>query len=231
MIRMEREGVRLAATDFGGTGPPVLLLHGLGGHTGEWNETASWLTEGHRVVALDARGHGESGRRPADVSLEARVADVSFAIEEVQLAPTTVIGQSLGAITALLVAGERPDLVRALVVVDAGLSEDGEDIVDDVIQGLATWPDPHFDLDVMDRTLRESVGRSFWAEWERIVCPTLVVRAERGILPPEEATAMVDRLPQARLVEIPGAGHDLHLDNPAEWRSAVESFLKPHPPV
>jgi pimeloyl-ACP methyl ester carboxylesterase len=118
MIRLEREGVRLAGTDFGGAGPPVLLLHGLGGHTGEWNETASWLTKSHRVVALDARGHGESERRPADVSLEARVSDVASAIRELRLAPPTVIGQSLGAITALLVASERPELVEALVVVD-----------------------------------------------------------------------------------------------------------------
>jgi pimeloyl-ACP methyl ester carboxylesterase len=36
---------------------------------------------------------------------------------------------------------------------------------------------------------------------------------------------MVDRLPHARLVEIPGAGHDLHLDSPAEWREAVSDFL------
>jgi alpha-beta hydrolase superfamily lysophospholipase len=55
----------------------VLLLHGLGSHTGEWNETASGLTKSHRVVALDARGHGESERRPADVSLEARACSTS----------------------------------------------------------------------------------------------------------------------------------------------------------
>jgi pimeloyl-ACP methyl ester carboxylesterase len=229
MIRLEREGVRLAGTDCGGAGPPVLLLHGLGGHTGEWNETASWLTTSHRVVALDARGHGESERRPADVSLDARVADVTFAIEELQLAPATVIGQSLGAITALLVASERPDLVEALVVVDASPAAGDDTIVAGVIEGLATWPQPQFDLDVMGRMLRETLGRSFWSEWERIVCRTLVVRAGRGDVPAVEAQAMVDRLPHARLVEIPGAGHDLHLDSPAEWRGALEEFL--HPPV
>jgi pimeloyl-ACP methyl ester carboxylesterase len=222
MIRMERDGVRLAATDFGGSGSPVLLLHGLGGHTGEWAETASWLTAGHRVVALDARGHGESERRPADVSLEARVADVVFAIEELRLAPVVLIGQSLGAITALVVASEHPDLVRALIVVEAGLEADSEDIVGEVIGALATWPDPQFDLDVMERTLRETVGRSFWGEWERIECPRLVVRAEKG---------MAERLPQAQLAEIPGAGHDLHLDSPVEWRRALERFLSPQPPV
>jgi pimeloyl-ACP methyl ester carboxylesterase len=227
MIRLEREGVRLVATDFGGAGPPVLLLHGLGGHTGEWNETASWLTKSHRVVALDGRGHGESERRPADVSLEARVADVVFAIEELQLSPTVLIGQSLGAITAIVVAAERPDLISALVIVDASPGDGEPPDVAAVIEGLGTWPDPQFDLAVMERCLRETIGRSFWPEWQRIACPVLVVRAEHGIVARGEAEAMVERLPHARLVEIPGAGHDLHLDSPAEWREALREFLQP----
>jgi pimeloyl-ACP methyl ester carboxylesterase len=40
-VIFERDGVRLAATDFGGGGPAVLLLHGLAGHAGEWAETAA----------------------------------------------------------------------------------------------------------------------------------------------------------------------------------------------
>lgn len=61
---IQRDGTRLALTDFGGSGPPVLLLHGLAGHAEEWSETASWLTGDHRVFALDLRGHGRSERRP-----------------------------------------------------------------------------------------------------------------------------------------------------------------------
>src|SRR4051794_3419557 len=115
----ERAGVRLAGLDFGGEGPPVLLLHGLAGYAGEWAETAGWLTERCRVVALDARGHGRSERFPADVSRAAHVADAAFAIERLALAPVVAVGQSLGGQTALLLAAERPDLVRGLVVADA----------------------------------------------------------------------------------------------------------------
>ncbi|WP_443041993.1 alpha/beta fold hydrolase [Streptomyces sp. B21-079] len=43
--------------------PPVLLLHGLAGHLGEWDDlTARLLADGHRVVRHDARGHGRSAR-------------------------------------------------------------------------------------------------------------------------------------------------------------------------
>ncbi|MGH2969162.1 MAG: alpha/beta fold hydrolase, partial [Solirubrobacteraceae bacterium] len=104
---LERDGVRLAGLDFGGAGPPVLLLHGLAGYAGEWAETAGWLTERSRVVALDGRGHGGSERLPADVSRAAHAADVHFVIECLGLDATVVVGQSLGAQVAMLVAAER----------------------------------------------------------------------------------------------------------------------------
>jgi pimeloyl-ACP methyl ester carboxylesterase len=76
----ERDGVRLAGLDFGGDGPPLLLLHGLAGYAGECAETAGWLTGRCRVVALDARGHGERERAPSDVSRDAHVADAALAV-------------------------------------------------------------------------------------------------------------------------------------------------------
>jgi pimeloyl-ACP methyl ester carboxylesterase len=87
-------------------------------------------------------------------------------------------------------------------------------------------PLPGFDVDVMARTLREAGRRSYWQEWDRIRCPVLVVRGANGTIPPAGAQAMVARLPQARHVELAGASHDLHLDQPAAWREAVSRFLE-----
>jgi pimeloyl-ACP methyl ester carboxylesterase len=55
-------------------------------------------------------------------------------------------------------------------------------------------------------------------------CPTLIVRGERG-LAPEVARAMVARAEDAVLESIPGAGHDVHLERPADWRRVVGRFL------
>ena len=256
---LQRGDVRLACRDFGGEGPSVLLLHGLAGHAEEWTDTVEWLTRRCRVLALDARGHGRSERTPLDVSRSAHVADTVFVIETVGLAPVVLVGQSLGGITALLVACERPDLVRGLVVVDASPAEDDEALVTEVGNSLANWPVPfhshdaavaffggpspradalagglergedgwwpRFDVDVMVRTLRDAVSRPYWAQWDRIQCPTLVVRAGKGVVPTADARAMSEWLPQAQLIELPGAEHDLHLDHPAEWQTIVSQFL------
>ena len=70
-LLLERDRTELSLLDFGGNGPPVLLLHGLAGHAAEWRETASWMADGHHVLALDERGHGHSTRVPEDVSPQA----------------------------------------------------------------------------------------------------------------------------------------------------------------
>ena len=120
---LQRAGVRLACRDFGGCGRSVLMLHGLAGHSGEWTETAALLGSGFRIVGLDQRGHGRSERAPEDVSRRAYVADVAAVMDDLSLAPVVLVGQSMGANTALLAAAAFPDRVQALVVVDG--SPDG----------------------------------------------------------------------------------------------------------
>lgn len=141
-IELERDGVQLACLDYGGEGPPVLILPGLAGHAGEWGETASWLTGRARVLVLDARGQGHSERHPEDVSPEAQLADTAFAVEQIGIAPVVVIGHSVGGQRAIMLAAERPELVRALVVADSGPGSDDEEVVRIVRDDLASWPAP-----------------------------------------------------------------------------------------
>ena len=263
----ERAGTALACLDYGGSGPPAILLHGLAGHAGEWRETAGWLTGACRVIALDARGHGRSTRAPVDVSRDAHVADVAFAAEQLGLGPVVVIGQSLGGQLALIVAARHPELVRGVVIADAspaGAADAAEAaaVAGGLAEALRRWPVPFatraaadayfgskgygslaveawadgleqrdggwwpaFEVDVMERVLHEAVIADHWDDWERIRCPALVVRAGDGIIPAADARAMAERLPGASLVELPGAAHDLHLDQPERWRQAVSEFL------
>ena len=84
-----------------------------------------------------------------------------------------------------------------------------------------------------DRALREAIrqGRmrvpaDLWAQWRAITCPTLLVRgALSDILSDETAKRMVDELPAARLVVVPGAGHTVPGDQPAAFQSLLREFL------
>ncbi|MHA6796891.1 alpha/beta fold hydrolase [Pseudonocardia bannensis] len=111
------DGVYLAVVEFGGDGPPVLLLHGLMGRATTWWPQTRWLTRHGRVLAVDARGHGRS--QAAGPWTTARMAaDAAEVIEQAGAGPAVVIGHSMGGLHGLVLAAQRPDLVRALVVED-----------------------------------------------------------------------------------------------------------------
>ncbi|KOX21085.1 MULTISPECIES: alpha/beta fold hydrolase [unclassified Streptomyces] len=132
--------------------PGVLLLHGLMGHAGHWARAAGRLTGGHRLVALDQRGHGGSGKPAAGpFTREAYVADAAAVVEQLGLGPVTLIGHSMGALTAWQLAAERPDLVRALVICDmraSALGAASQRAWQDWFRG---WPAPFPSLEAVHR--------------------------------------------------------------------------------
>jgi pimeloyl-ACP methyl ester carboxylesterase len=236
----------------GGAGPTVVVLHGLAGCAGEFTALAARLSATHRVVAVDQRGHGASTRRPASMSRAAYTADAVAVLETV--GPAVLLGQSLGGHTAMLVAAARPDLVRALVLVEAGPTRLPDNVPADIGAWLDSWPVPfpdrsaaeaflphpawaegleqradglwpRFDRDFMVDSLRENTLQDRWTEWSSITVPTLLIRGAAGSMPAEEVGRMLELRPETVLVEIPGAGHDVHLEAPSAFYEALVDFL------
>lgn len=235
-VELCRDGVRLACRDFGGDGRPVLLLHGLAGHAGEWIDTAAGLTDFGRVVALDQRGHGRSETHPGDVSREAFVGDVAFVIDELELAPVVLVGQSMGANTAFLTAAAHSERVAGLVVAEASPDGPAPDSREHIRQWLDRWPVPFAGVEqarefFASQSLKPDPPRDYWAQWHAIRCPTLIVRGEHGNLPAEHVEQLARALPDGQTATIRDAGHDVHLENTVEWVLALKRFLANDRPV
>jgi pimeloyl-ACP methyl ester carboxylesterase len=126
------DGLDLTVVEFGGSGDPILLLHGLMGRATTWWAVAEWLAGHGRVLGLDARGHGRSGAR-GPWTTDRMVADVTDVLADVisdvltGVGPAVVVGHSMGGLHGLVAAAHRPDLVRALVVEDMGVDFRGRD--------------------------------------------------------------------------------------------------------
>ncbi|NBE54143.1 alpha/beta fold hydrolase [Streptomyces boluensis] len=142
MVVAARDGIRLPCRDWGGTGPSLLLLHGLAGHGGEWGVLARELTPRFRVVAVDQRGHGRADRRPGDMSRAAFVSDVVAVAGQLEMHRPVLVGQSLGGHTAMLTAAAHPDLVRGLVLVESGPGGENPRAAEELGAWLDSWPAP-----------------------------------------------------------------------------------------
>lgn len=101
-----------------GTGPPLVLVHGLMGRGGTWSRQVPWLAHHGSVHTYDAPWHrGADDDAAAPISTEHFVAELAAAVESLS-APAVLIGHSMGGLHSWCLAAERPELVRAVVVED-----------------------------------------------------------------------------------------------------------------
>lgn len=109
--------------DFGGPAgaPPVVLVHGLGGSHLNWVEIAPALASGRRVMAVDLAGFGLTPAAGRSTSVHANTDLLGRFVGEVVGEPVVLVGNSMGGMISLLLASRRPEVVRALVLVDPSL--------------------------------------------------------------------------------------------------------------
>jgi pimeloyl-ACP methyl ester carboxylesterase len=106
-----------------GAGPPLVLVHGLGGSATNWCEVAPVLARRYRLLIPDLPGHGRSDPLPAVSGLHSFADRVVAVMEEEGGVPAPVVGHSLGGLIALRLALRYPQAVSALVLAgSAGLS-------------------------------------------------------------------------------------------------------------
>lgn len=128
-----------------GEGAPLVLLHGGALNHRLWHHQIPSLAQDARVIAFDARGHGESSTPRAPFR---HSDDLIAALEYLNLEPAALVGLSMGASTAVDVAVERSDLVRGLLVVGAGVEARPHEFQDPWMQKmLDSWSKAERDQD------------------------------------------------------------------------------------
>jgi pimeloyl-ACP methyl ester carboxylesterase len=115
-------GISLHYLDWGATdAPPVILLHGITGHARVWDHLATRLLPGHRVLALDQRGHGDSDPAPDDDYRVGTMADdVAAFAASLRLTRFALIGHSMGGRIAIKYAANHVARLQRLVIIDIG---------------------------------------------------------------------------------------------------------------
>jgi pimeloyl-ACP methyl ester carboxylesterase len=190
-----------------GEGPPVVLLHGMMGRSEVWRLEGyvSGLRDDHRLILVDARGHGRSGRPidPSDYGLHRHAADVLAVLDDLELASAAICGWSMGAATALRVAACEPARVDAVAALGAPLEAIGFPDVpsaaedEDDEDGWATRFEHEGMVWVAADLERE--GRPAWARLVERADPAAMAACDRGWYRLEAAPRRLRDLPMPLL--------------------------------
>lgn len=237
-------GIRLWYAEYGAQrrSVPVLLLHGGMGSSNYFGAVIPILSaHGYRVIAVDSRGQGRSGRSGAALSYHLMASDVLALLDYLHVMQVDLVGWSDGAIIGLDMAIENPDRVKRLFAFGANVDNSG------VIDGGDK--NPVF-AEYLRRTKSEfarlsptpaqydALSEQIDAMWSReprygreqlakIRIPVTIADGQFDeVIRPEHDIYMAGAIPGANLVILPNVSHFAMVQNPPEFADAVLAFLK-----
>lgn len=103
-----------------GSGDPVLLIHGLGSSSRDWQMQIPTLSKHFRIVTYDVRGHGKSDKPSGPYSMKLFAQDTIALIKALGIETVHVVGISMGGMIGLQLTVDAPELIKSLVVVNCG---------------------------------------------------------------------------------------------------------------
>lgn len=226
--------------------PPLLLLHGGLGNITDFNPIADQLLDDFYLVGLDTRGHGRSSLGSAPLTYEQCEAEVIALLRHLAVDNFSVLGFSVGGVVGYRLAANPEVRASSLVALGAQWRLNEADEAFSMLSGLT--PDMWDAMFPTSRPYYESVNPSpdfarlvthavgLWTDLKpssypgdrvrNIAIPTLLVRGDSDpLFSLVEATALQAKLPAASLLNVPFAGHEVHVESPELFMAVVRRFL------
>ncbi|MHC2362554.1 alpha/beta fold hydrolase [Rhizobium leguminosarum] len=234
-----RDGARIWYASYG-AGPPVILLHGGLGHSGNWGyQVPALLRRGRRVVLIDSRGHGRSTRDARPYSYELMASDVLAVMDALHLDKAAVVGWSDGACIALILAMTAPSRVEGVFFFACNMDPSGtlEFVPSPVIDrcfsrhakdytALSTTPDDFNPFVEAVSLMMRTEPNYQAADLGLIRVPVAIVLGERDeFIKPDHAEYLARSIPNAEMIYLTGVSHFAPLQRPGEFNVAVVNFL------
>jgi pimeloyl-ACP methyl ester carboxylesterase len=249
MPKINRDGVEIYY-EVHGSGPPLLLTHGYSSTSAMWQRQIEALSKHHKLVLWDMRGHGRSDYPDdaASYSEALTVADMAALLDAVGAGRAIVGGLSLGGYMSLAFYRAHPERVRALLIIDTGPGFKKDD-ARDAWNKRAHDTGDRFEregLGVLKSASRERstvshrdasglahAARGMLTQRDarviellpEIKVPALVVVGADDAPFLAASDYMAAKIPGAKKVVIPAAGHAVNIDQPQAFIDAVLPFL------
>jgi pimeloyl-ACP methyl ester carboxylesterase len=226
-----------------GAGEPLVLLHGFGGCSQNWLPFIAELSERHRLVVVDLRGHGHSTNPENKFTHREAASDVFLLLEQLAVGHFSAMGMSSGGMTLLHMATSQPKRIDAMVLISATSHFPDEARAIMRRASLETMPKEVQEMyrecaKRGDAQIRQLIAQfnAFHKDYDdmnftaqglsTITARTLVVHGDRDRFFPAEIPVSIYRsIPDAALWIIPGGDHVPIYDSTVPFTSTALRFL------
>lgn len=222
-----------------GNGPPLILIHGLGGSRRWWRKNIDAFAPHFTLYLVDLIGFGKSKGRERFVLNQAAAAIHAW-MQHHGLANSALIGHSMGGRIGAELAVDFPGTIDQLVLVDTPILPFGHGYARQsvgMLEALRTVPFDLFRILVTDTLItgplttlqigRELLHTDIARKLAGLRTSTLIVWGERDtVVPCRLGHELAEQLPASRLVTLPNTGHAPMWERPAEFNRAVLEFLE-----
>ena len=235
-----------------GSGPPLVLAHGVGGNHAIWWQQIPYLSQRYTVVTFDHRGFGRSKEIPDGPHRKDYVGDLCGLLDYLEIDRAALIGQSMGGTSCLAMTGWHPERVAALVMSDttgmmnhpdvkptqvwlselAPLNQADRALSGKFQQRSPTLTELFLQLNSFNKANRFNVRSDGYTgpTPEEVIAsgvPVMfIVGTEDRVAEPRALRRAHELVRGSRLVEFSGAGHSVYWEQPEAWNFAVCSFLQ-----
>jgi pimeloyl-ACP methyl ester carboxylesterase len=250
MPMLDRNGVKIHY-EVHGAGPAILLTHGYSSTAEMWAGQIESLSRDHKLILWDMRGHGQSDY-PAELSAyreAATVADMAAILDAAGVERAVIGGLSLGGYMSLAFHLAHRERVRALLIIDTGPGFRNDE-AREAWNKTALATAERFESEGLGSlsslsperarsTHRSAAGLALAARGMLTQRDARVIESLGGIEVPslvlvgaedkpflKAADYMAAKIPQARKIVIPAAGHAANIDQPEPFNRAVLDFLR-----
>jgi len=236
---VEHDGARIWYATYE-SGPPVILLHGGLGHSGNWGyQVPALVRSGYRAVLIDSRGHGRSTRDARPYTYELMASDVSAAMDALQLEKAALVGWSDGACTALILASKAPTRVPGVFFFACNMDPSGTKEIEftpilkrcisrhmkDYAQ-LSATPDQFDEFSDAVGLMQRTQPNYSANDLAQISVPVAIVHSEHDeFIKREHAEYLARSIPNAEFIYLSGVSHFAPLQRPEQFNTAMLAFL------
>jgi pimeloyl-ACP methyl ester carboxylesterase len=238
---VDHDGARIWYATYG-AGPPVVLLHGGLGHSGNWgNQVPALIASGYRAILIDSRGHGRSTRDARPYTYELMASDVLAVLDALAVERAAVVGWSDGACIALILAMQAPQRVAGVFFFACNMDPSGTKEIDESDPILNRC----FSRHAKDYAALSATPNDFAAFTEAVSLmmasqpnygaddlaavrvPVTIVQSEHDeFIKREHAEYLARSIPGADSVILPGVTHFAPLQRPEQFNATMLAFVR-----